>query len=104
MSYKIQETYVNRDRGYIWNQTEIVETNIESLGELFRNCQKEFGRCESKMFVDTANPQNPAQIGWVFVSRKEYEGLNHYHEGDRTYLQEVWVTVYSDSGDKLFQN
>ena len=101
MSYKIQETYVNRTKGYMYEQTEIVETHTETLGELFKKCQKEFGRCESKMFVDTANPHDPMQVGWVFVRDCLYDD-GHARNKEDWYTREVWVLVFGDNGDKLF--
>jgi len=99
MSYKIQESYVNRTKGYHYEDSAITETYIESLGELFKRCQVEFGRCEGKIFIEGISQSEPLQVGWIFVRSREYEGLGRYYEGDRTYIQEVWVTVFADDGD-----
>lgn len=101
MSYKIQETYVNSTKGYRYHDSEITETHIESLGKLFKACQKEFGRCEGKIYVDT--PSGAQQRGWVFARMSRYEDAR-LKDKDAWYCQEVWVTVFADSDEKIFQN
>jgi len=91
----VKEDYVNSTEGYSFGGSEMHETYFEDdeSGKLFRECQKEYGRCVSKVYVsDTSEllDGEPKQIGWVFQKRVKYEDC------DKTYLQEVWVTVYSE--------
>ena len=60
-----------------------------SMGELFRFCQKEYGRCVSKVYRDVAMGDGAYDMkteGWVFLKRANYE------RGKGTYLQETWVS------------
>lgn len=101
MGYHIQETHVNRTKGYRYHESNVTETHIETLGELFKQCQKEFGRCEGKIFVDTAVQTEPRQVGWVFVRSKLYDD-GRASNPDDWYIQEVWVTVFGDMGTEAF--
>lgn len=103
MGYHIQETHINRTKGYRYHESNVTETHIETLGELFKQCQQEFGRCEGKIFVDTAVQHEPRQVGWVFVKNQEYEDLRR-GDTERTYIREVWVTVFGDMGTEAFEN
>lgn len=94
MSYKIQETYVNRTKGYQFGKSDIYEANADTVGELFHDLQKEFGRCDSKVYVDTKS--GTKQVGWVFVSKQRYEDARPGMK-EPEYLREVWVTVFEPS-------
>jgi len=59
-----------------------------TIGEIFRACQREHGRCIGKVFVDRfLHSDPPKAIGWVFVKREKYEDVNEY------FLHETWVTL-----------
>lgn len=91
MSLMVDETYVNATEGYIFGGTEAPqEAYTDTLGELFRSCQQEFGRCVSKMYRDDHETGEPRQVGWVFQKVMTYED-----DRSSTYLREVWVEVYS---------
>jgi hypothetical protein len=65
------------------------ETWEQTMGELFRFCQKEYGRCVSKVYRDIATGDGTYDTkteGWVFLKRANYE------RGRGTYLQETWVS------------
>jgi len=82
----IQETYVNETRGYLLGEpTEYYEPSTDNIGELFKSCRKEHGRCISRVYQDT--PDGTADpIGWVF------EKLCKYDDTGERFLQNVWVT------------
>lgn len=63
------------------------ETSCDTTGELYRQCLKEFGRCQGKVYIDRADRQ-AVQIGWTFLKREKYS------DADDTYLHETWVTVH----------
>jgi hypothetical protein len=89
----IEESYINATENYrIHDQvTPIKETYFDedvTPGEIFRESQKEHGRCQSKVYIDTED--GVAQIGWVFVKRLEYD------DSPETYLQETWITLLSE--------
>jgi hypothetical protein len=91
MPFHIQETYVNRTENHIYGESAIEETNTDNLGVLFRALQKEWGRCESKVYVDT--PEGTKHIGWTFARMSRYEG-GRLKGKDAWYCREVWVTVF----------
>jgi hypothetical protein len=86
---KIKETYVNRTEGHIFGDSGWYEPWTDDRGELFRSLQKEFGRCESRIYIDTPTGTRPS--GWVFVKRDAYEG--NPRKGHPSYIREVWVEV-----------
>ena len=58
-------------------------------GDIFRDSQKEYGRCVSKVYVETSDKVK--HIGWVFEKKLPYDGdADRY---DHSYIQEVWVTL-----------
>lgn len=61
------------------------EVHAGSAGDLFRDLQREFGRCISKVYVGDGE-----QIGWVFQSRQRYKDSNE------TFIREAWVTVHDE--------
>lgn len=54
-------------------------------GDLYRACQREYGRCIGKVFIDKTTGGPPDSVGWCFVSRERYEDTNE------PYLRETWV-------------
>ena len=58
------------------------------VGDIFRFAQKEFGRCVSKMYVDTDD--GIKQVGWVFQKRERYE------DSEKTFIHETWVSLYDE--------
>lgn len=68
---QIRITHV--DRGRNCQYAEYVETiDAETAGEAFRVLMGDFGRCESKVYVDKADGSVSA-VGWVFVKRMPYD-------------------------------
>jgi len=82
----VQESFVNATKGYRFGDTDVTETDCETSGELYRIMQREYGRCDSKIYIN--GDDGPIPVGWVFIKRVEYE------DSSETYLREVWVTVY----------
>jgi hypothetical protein len=81
---KIQETWINGEKGYIYGKSDWYEPYTDNIGRLFRGLMKEYGRCVSKVYQDT--PDGVADpIGWVFQKRQPYT------DSPETYLQETWV-------------
>ena len=77
---------VEGEKRYRSGESGVYETFTDNIGELFLSCQKEYGKCVSKMFVDSSN--GAKQIGWVFEKRRKYEDCND------TYLCETWVSLH----------
>ena len=84
----VSEEFVNLDRDCRFGETEPYESFTDDVGKLFRSLMKEYGRCISKVFIDTKAGVTKA-VGWVFLKRDKYEGSQD------TYLREVWVTLHN---------
>lgn len=92
---KIRETYVNETKGHQFGQSEVMDAYADTVGELFRDMQEEFGRCISKMYRDVAG-RPPIQVGWVFQKRMVYEDARRPYTENDYYLREVWVEVFTE--------
>lgn len=90
----ISERYVNRTEGYTWGESDVIEAFTEDMGKLFSGCQREYGRCIGKAYVDCPSGKTKA-VGWVF------EKLAHYEDTDEPFIQETWVTLYDLAPTKI---
>ena len=88
----VQEEWVNATKGYRTGSSEIYETWCETVGELFKAMQKEYGRCKGKVYIG-----ENTHIGWVF------EKLEHYTDTNEPYLLETWVTVHNSPPVKVLE-
>lgn len=80
----LRETHINATRGYGLGDDVVTELSAHTAGELFRICQKEYGRCISKMYRDTETGTHA--VGWVFQKLRGYED-----DPSEKYMHEVWV-------------
>ena len=87
MSLYIKENLINRDENYQFEESDVYDTGLDTKGELFKRLQQEYGRCVSRVYIDT--PNEPKPIGWVFESTQNYEDTGE------PYTRAVWVTVHS---------
>ena len=83
-------------RHVIFGESNIYESFTDDVGKLFRYCQKEFGRCRGKVYVelDRKNPGSDRPIGWVFESIQKYDDARSLPKGEQTYKRVVWVEVH----------
>jgi hypothetical protein len=81
----IRETYVNKTEGHHFGERVRRDPPSADPGALFRACRSEYGRCVSRIYVDTDD--GPKACGWVFQRRERYE------DSEETYLREVWVEL-----------
>ena len=77
------------DRRIHFGDTGVVESAYEDIGKLFRELQREHGRCTGKVFIDT-KAGDRQHIGWVFEKKDEYTDT---HE---SFIHETWITVHED--------
>lgn len=91
----IQENYINKTEGYSFGESDVYETAYDNKGELYRSLQREYGRCASRVYIDTDKGAKP--IGWVF------EGRSKYGDSPDTYLREVWVTIHDAPPTRTIQ-
>lgn len=67
-------------------------------GRLFKYCQKEYGRCASRVYSDRKDGSAPA-VGWHFEKMREYEDSGRYGRPRQFYLQGAWITLYTRDTD-----
>lgn len=84
MPLMVSEVYVNATTDTRFGDSGIYECFTDSLGELFRRMQKEYGRCVSKVYIDSI--KGTKSVGWVFQKMMQYE------DSKKTYIREVWVS------------
>lgn len=82
----VRETWIDAEERAGLGDSDLYETSYTETGELYRAMQREYGRCISKVYIDTED--GPRPIGWVFQGRVKYE------DGDGSYLRETWVSVH----------
>jgi hypothetical protein len=82
---RIEQT--NETRGHYLHEgfTETLE-EFDTVGDVFRRCQKEFGRCTSSVYIDK-NDGTTERIGWYFEKRERYTDCPVY------FLQGTWVSL-----------
>jgi len=82
----LQIKRVNADQRYQFGDDEPFESRFYTKGAAYQDSLREYGRCRSKVYVDTVGGKAQA-VGWVFVKREKYTDC------EETYLCETWVTV-----------
>ncbi len=88
----IQESFINVTRHCRLGDGEPEETGSETTGELYASLRAIYGKCVSKVYLDTE--YGTIAVGWVFQKKMEYEDAYRFSDkSERVYLQEVWVTV-----------
>ena len=90
MALYVQEAYFSRegDKLSYLGDNGMTETRYDTPGALYRFLQSEYGRCTSKLHIDTQG--GPKHIGWCFERRERYEDAPQ-----KTYVRQVWVTVHT---------
>ncbi len=86
----VTETFVNRTKGYQFGESDPYEPYTDNVGRLFRDFQREYGRCEGRVYIDT--PAGVQSIGWIFAKRMRYEDAQR-GDPDAYYTREVWVSL-----------
>jgi hypothetical protein len=89
----VSETFLNKTKDFRFGDTEPYETYTDTIGQLFREMQREYGRCVSRVYTDASGTTK--QIGWVFEKRMQYEDARGNDTERDYYIREVWVTVYT---------
>lgn len=79
-------------KSLIISDSEVFESRFTTVEEMFKDCQKEYGRCAGKVYVGNKHPK---QIGWAFEKRVKYT------DSDDTYLQRTWVTLHTAPARKI---
>ena len=92
----IKETYVDISENCISGESEVYETFTDSVGELFKHLQREFGRCISAIYIDRTDG-SAKKVGWVFQKKRQYTDCN-----DR-YMQETWIELHKSEPRKTIE-
>jgi hypothetical protein len=79
----VQENWVDASRGIRIGDSDIYEAFTSSPGELFRDLQREYGRCGGKVYVGEGQ-----QVGWWFEKKKQYD------DSEDTFTLQTWVTLH----------
>ena len=72
---------------YSLGVSDFYKTKYDKKGDLFKACQRYWGKCVSKVYQDTSG--GIIAIGWVFQKREPYQDDN-----SQSYMRETWVTVH----------
>jgi hypothetical protein len=81
----IRETAIDTNTNLIFSETHIFEAFTDSRKDLFKACQKEYGRCVSPILIETRCGTKVA--GWVFQKK------DHYEDTNEPFIRETWVGV-----------
>jgi hypothetical protein len=79
----VREDVIDADERLGLGESGWYESYFTTTGQAFRELQKLYGRCISKMYREPTEHQ----VGWVFQGRAKYDDC------DKTYLREVWVEL-----------
>ena len=90
MALVISETHVNATEHYRYEATPPYESFADTKGELFRELQRDYGRCLGKVYVDTKDGELH-MVGWCF-RRTDY-----YTDTGEPFAHEVWITIHGDT-------
>jgi hypothetical protein len=94
----INESWTNATEGYRTGESGVYETFTNDKGELYKLLVREYGRCISKVYIDSLEESGDHKaIGWVFEKRVKYDDCN------KTYLLETWVTLHKSEPVKTIE-
>ena len=98
---EIKDRNLDTEKRTIFSESKVCATKHTTVSSLFLALQREYGKCVSKQYVDEKQEDGTfkaKQIGWVFEKRVKYDDAWLIKKGQpTTFLQEAWVTVYSDA-------
>lgn len=83
----IQEELVNATENCRFGGNKPYEAYTDDVGRLFRDCQRQYGRCTGKVYIDLPSGKAKA-IGWVF------EKMARYSDTGGQYKQQAWITLH----------
>lgn len=89
MTLMMRESFTNETMGYFFNETDWYEPYTDSRKRLFRDCQQEYGRCVSAVYIET--PTGTKSVGWYFERKEQYEDTGRYGRAPEYYIRGVWV-------------
>lgn len=79
----LEEDYLNVDKDYFLCETIRTDVSHKEPTSLFRDLQRQHGRCISSVYVDRAS--GAVKIGWIFEKRVKYTDV------DETFLMQTWT-------------
>jgi hypothetical protein len=85
----VRETFIDETKGHQFGESDWYEPYTDDIGRLFRDMQKEYGRCTGHVYV--GDGPDVKKVGWVFEKRMEYD--DYRGRGDRFYVRTVWVRL-----------
>ena len=86
MGLLMKEEWVDKTRNCRSGDSDIYESSCDTPSELYKVCQREYGRCTGKVYI--GKNKDAKHIGWVFIKSAKYT------DTDEKYIQETWVTIH----------
>ena len=98
---KINQVTIEGEERFAWQDYDWTNTGASNLGQLFRECQRTYGRCVSSLYVDRWEDEqvNVYKEGWVFVARRRI----YDDDSRRVVLIETWVQVSVTEPKKVIE-
>lgn len=99
MGLLVEEHWINATKGHGIGDSGIYESYFTSPGQAYRECQKMYGRCISKVYIDRPGTKGQTHqeikaVGWAFQQRIKYE------DSPDTFIRETWVTLHEKMPEK----
>lgn len=84
---KVEIAVVNKTGDYlIFEDIQEWDNGLcETPSEVYRAALKEYGRCVSKIYIDSKDKKSK-HVGWIFEKKCFYE------DTQEPYIQETWIT------------
>lgn len=83
------------DKIYSNGESGFYEPFTDDIKQLFKALQREYGRCTSKVYIDT--PEGIKPIGWVFEKKMQYTDCKDF------YKSIVWITLHKEKPTKTIE-
>ena len=94
----VQIDRVNETDGYSLGDSTWEDAGTDNVGEIFRHCQREFGRCTSKLYIDHTITGVAQPIGWTFEKQERYEDT---HE---PFILSTWAALHKEKPTLIYHH
>ena len=85
---QMRETGVNQSESYSFGDSDWYPPFTTDKRQLFRSCQREYGRCAGFVYLDAESGAIP--VGWLFEKRVQYQDSPDF------FTLETWVEFRID--------
>lgn len=91
----VQNANTDNEKRFRTGCGEIYESYFDTVSDAYKGLVKEHGRCGGKIYIDRKD-KTVIQVGWWFIKRIVIPEHERREYDEKSYLQECWVTLYSD--------